>query len=181
MGDAVRLDAEVRRRVAMRRHGLLLAVVSVLVLLLAWPIGSANYSGYYFGGRVSCGPAVLATGGIIGFDNRDVIYDGVGHIGVDLATYESPSQASHRVCRARASGRIEVAFWVAVIGGVLLLLQGGIGTDVESGIDGSVPILFEKTQASNPYLSQVERGLRIPNDAVRDRLIAALSDAGEGP
>ena len=36
--------------------------------------------------------------------------------------------------------------------------------------------LAETTQVSNPYLSQVERGWRIPEDAVRARLIAALSD-----
>jgi transcriptional regulator with XRE-family HTH domain len=41
--------------------------------------------------------------------------------------------------------------------------------------------LSEKTQMSNPYLSQVERGLTFPDDLVRDRLIAALGDSSEGP
>ena len=41
--------------------------------------------------------------------------------------------------------------------------------------------LAEKTLVSNPYLSQVERGWRSPDDAVRARLIAALSDPEEGP
>jgi transcriptional regulator with XRE-family HTH domain len=41
--------------------------------------------------------------------------------------------------------------------------------------------LSEKTQMSNPYLSEVERGLRIPNDVVRDRLVAVLGDDAGGP